>query len=92
MLDLAQKYYPIFPVKLILKDRYESRKKLNDIKSPVLVMHGKKDKIVPFYMGEQILEALSSPKFSYFNDNDDHMMEYNEDLLGAIKNFLVQVN
>ena len=76
MLDLAQKYYPIFPVKLILKDRYESRKKLNDIKSPVLVMHGKKDKIVPFYMGEQILEALSSPKFSYFNDNDDHMMEY----------------
>ena len=92
MLDLAQKYYPIFPVKLILKDRYESRKKLNDIKSPVLVMHGKKDKIVPFYMGEQILEALSSPKFSYFNDNDDHMMEYNEDLLGSIKNFLVQVN
>ena len=92
MLDLAQEYYPIFPVKLILKDRYESRKKLNDIKSPVLVMHGKKDKIVPFYMGEQILEALSSPKFSYFNDNDDHMMEYNEDLLGSIKNFLVQVN
>ena len=92
MLDLAQKYYPIFPVKLILKDRYESRKKLNYIKSPVLVMHGKKDKIVPFYMGEQILEALSSPKFSYFNDNDDHMMEYNEDLLGSIKNFLVQVN
>ena len=92
MLDLAQKYYPIFPVKLILKDRYESRKKLNDIKSPVLVMHGKKDKIVPFYMGEQILEALSSPKFSYFNDKDDHMMEYNQDLLGSIKNFLVQVN
>ena len=92
MLDLAQKYYPIFPVKLILKDRYESRKKLNDIKSPVLVMHGKKDKIVPFYMGEQILKGLSSPKFSYFNDNDDHMMEYNEDLLGSIKNFLVQVN
>ena len=92
MLDLAKKYYPIFPVKLILKDRYESRKKLNDIKSPVLVMHGKKDKIVPFYMGEQILEALSSPKFSYFNDYDDHMMEYNEDLLGSIKNFLVQVN
>ncbi len=92
MLDLAQKYYPIFPVKLILRDRYESRKKLNDIKSPVLVMHGKKDKIVPFYMGEQILEALSSPKFSYFNENDDHMMEYNEDLLGSIKNFLVQVN
>ena len=92
MLELAQKYYPIFPVKLILKDKYESRKKVNDIKSPVLVMHGKKDKIVPFYMGEQMFETLSTLKFSYFNDKDDHMMEYNEDLLASIKNFLDQVN
>ena len=92
MLELAQKYYPIFPVKLILKDKYESRKKVNDIKSPVLVMHGKKDKIVPFYMGEQMFETLSTLKYSYFNDKDDHMMEYNEDLLASIKNFLDQVN
>ena len=82
----------MFPVKLILKDKYESRKKVNDIKSPVLVMHGKKDKIVPFYMGEQMFETLSTLKFSYFNDKDDHMMEYNEDLLASIKNFLDQVN
>ena len=92
MLELAQKYYPIFPVKLILKDKYESRKKVNDIKSPVLVMHGKKDKIVPFYMGEQMFETLSTLKYSYFNDKDDHMMEYNEELLASIKNFLDQVN
>ena len=92
MLDLAQKYYPIFPVKIILKDRYESRNKLNEIKSPVLVMHGKKDKIVPFYMGEKMFEILSTPKFSYFNDEDDHMMEYNEDLIASIKNFLEKVN
>ena len=76
--ELAQNYYPIIPVKLILKDRYESKKKLNDIKSPVLVMHGRKDNIVPFYMGQQIYEALSVPKFAYFNDQDDHMMEYNK--------------
>ena len=77
MVELAQKYYPIFPVKLILKDRYESKKKLNNIKSPVLVMHGKKDNIVPFYMGQQIYEKLNGQKFKYFNDQDDHMMEYN---------------
>ena len=92
MVDMGQKIYPIFPVSFLLKDKYESKNKIKNIKSPILVLHGKKDKIVPFYMGEQILEALSSPKFSYFNENDDHMMEYNEDLLGSIKNFLVQVN
>ena len=92
MLELAQKYYPIIPVKLILKDRYESKKKLNDIKSPVLVMHGKKDNIVPFYMGQQIYEALSVPKFAYFNDQDDHMMEYNKELIASVKKFLEQIN
>ena len=92
MLELAQKYYPIIPVKLILKDRYESKKKLNDIKSPVLVMHGRNDNIVPFYMGQQIYEALSEPKFAYFNDQDDHMMEYNKELISSVKKFLEQIN
>ena len=90
MVDLGQKYYPFFPVKFLLKDKYESKKKLNLINSPVLVMHGEKDKIVPFYMGKQIFEILPSPKFSYFNQQDDHMMEYNQDLINSIKNFIDQ--
>jgi len=92
MIELGQKYYPIFPVKFLLKDKYESFKKINKIKSPVLVMHGKKDKIVPFYMGKQIFEILPSPKFSYFNEQDDHMMEYNQDLIDSIKNFIDQLS
>ena len=92
MVDLGQKYYPFFPVKFLLKDKYESKKKLNLINSPVLVMHGEKDKIVPFYMGKQIFEILSSPKFSYFNEQDDHMMEYNQDLIDSIKNFIDQLS
>ena len=92
MIDVGQKYYPIFPVKFLLKDKYESKKKLNGIKSPVLVMHGGKDNIVPFYMGQQIYEALSVPKFAYFNDQDDHMMEYNKELISSVKKFLEQIN
>ena len=92
MIDVGQKYYPIFPVKFLLKDKYESKKKLKNLKSSILVMHGKKDKIVPFYMGKEIYENLPEPKFSYFNDYDDHMMEYNEDLIKAIKNFLERLS
>ena len=68
------------------------KKKLKNLKSSILVMHGKKDKIVPFYMGKEIYENLPEPKFSYFNDYDDHMMEYNEDLIKAIKNFLERLS
>ena len=92
MVTLGQKYYPIFPVKFLLKDKYESLKKIINVKSPVLVMHGKKDKIVPFKMGLEIYEKLNGQKFKYFNDQDDHMMEYNPDLVRAIENFINQLN
>ena len=83
MVTLGQKYYPIFPVKFLLNDKYESLKKIINVKSPVLVMHGKKDKIVPFKMGLEIYEKLNGQKFKYFNEQDDHMMEYNPDLVRA---------
>ena len=92
MVTLGQKYYPIFPVKFLLNDKYESLKKIKNVKSPVLVMHGKKDKIVPFKMGLEIYEKLNGQKFKYFNEEDDHMMEYNPDLVRAIENFINQLN
>ena len=77
----------MLPVSLLLKDRYETVKKLKNIKIPILVMHGKKDKIVPFHMGQEVFEKANHPKFSYFPEEDDHMMNYNENLLKVLNNF-----
>ena len=92
MIEMGKKYYSFFPVKFLIKDRYESIKKIKNIHVPVLVMHGKKDKIVPFEMGKKIYNYANFPKFSYFSDYDDHMMEYNEKLLKAVKDFIVSLN
>ena len=35
----------------------------------------------------EVFEKANEPKFSYFPDNDDHMMDYNEDLLKTLNNF-----
>ena len=88
MVKLAKKYYPYLPVKLVLKDKYETIRKLDQINSPILILHGAKDNIVPFEMGLKIYEIANSPKYKYFNDNDDHMMDYNEDLVQSIRNFI----
>ncbi len=88
MIDAGKEKYPFLPVKLLLKDKYESSKKIKNIYSPILVMHGKADKIIPFYMGKKIYELANNPKYSYFSENDDHMMEFNEKLILNLKNFL----
>ena len=88
MIDMGQKYYPIFPVSFLLKDKYETKNKIKNLNSPTLVMHGKKDKVVPFYMGEKIYDLLNTPKYKYFTNNDDHMMEFNDQLVINIKKFI----
>ncbi len=88
MVELGQKYYPIFPVKLLLKDKYESEKKIKNLNSPILIMHGMKDKIVPIYMGEKIFNIANEPKYKYFTELDDHMMEFDEKLVNEIELFI----
>ena len=92
MIDIGKKHYPFFPVKLLLKDKYVSKNKIKNIKLPVLVMHGKEDKIVPFYMGKKIYDLANQPKFKYFPDDDDHMMNFDENLINEIHLFLKNLN
>ena len=92
MIDAAKKFYPYIPVNLLLKDKFENKKKIKNINSPILVMHGEADQIVPFSMGKKIYEIANEPKYSYFTKYDNHMMEYDENLLKALKSFLDSLN
>ena len=92
MIDAGKDKYPFLPVRLLLKDKYESDKKIKNIKSPILIMHGKVDNIVPFYMGKKLYELANKPKYFYFSDYDNHMMEYNKSLLNSLKSFISSLN
>jgi fermentation-respiration switch protein FrsA (DUF1100 family) len=92
MADAASKFYPYIPVKLLLRDKYENLKKIKNIKSPILVMHGEVDQLVPFSMGEKIYKEANNPKYSYFTKDDDHMMEYDQNLIDNLNSFLKSLN
>ena len=88
MVDAAKTFYPYIPVNLLLKDKFKNEDKVKNINSPILIMHGEVDQIVPFAMGKRIFEVANEPKFSYFTKHDNHMMEYDENLLKALNSFL----
>jgi len=92
MVAAGKSKYPIFPIGLLLKDKYESDKKIKNVNSPILIMHGEADKIVPFSMGKKMYELANEPKYSYFPKYDDHMMEYDEKLLNNLKTFISSLN
>ena len=92
MVNMGKRYYPFFPVRFLLKDKFESYKKLNNISVPILIMHGKVDKIVPYDMGKKMYELANEPKFFYSQEYGDHMIEYDEKLLTALKKFILSLN
>ena len=92
MIDAAKKFYPYIPVKLLLKDKFENYKKIKNINLPILIMHGEVDQLVPFSMGKKIYEIANEPKYSYFTKYDNHMMEYDENLVLALKSFIRSLN
>lgn len=53
-------------------DRYDSIKKMRTIRTPLLVLHGKKDTIVPFSQGKALFEASPSDNktFAQFPDGN----------------------
>jgi len=92
MIEAGKSKYPFLPIKLLLKDKYESDKKIKNVSSPILVMHGKVDRIVPFNMGKKIYDLANEPKHFFFTDYDNHMMEYNEKLINSLKKFISSLN
>jgi uncharacterized protein len=59
---IAQAWLPIFPAKLLIKDRFENFKKIPKINVPLLVAEGEKDMIVPPADSQKLFDLANEPK------------------------------
>ena len=48
MIDMAKSRYPFLPINYLLKYKFESNKKLENIKTKALFMHSKIDETIDF--------------------------------------------
>lgn len=58
MISVASMAAPFFPVSLLLLDRYDTLAKAPQLRLPVLILHGRNDKLVPVAMGERLAERI----------------------------------
>lgn len=77
---MAQRLYPliapILPVRWLVKSRFDTLSKMERVQSPVLVMHGNNDQMVPISMGKQIFEAANEPRHFYAIEGAGHNNTY----------------
>ena len=60
--DLAGSMYPLMPVRLLARNRYETIRHTRDVTCPVLVVHSRQDDVVPFTHGARLFQAAEEPK------------------------------
>jgi fermentation-respiration switch protein FrsA (DUF1100 family) len=60
--DIAAARYWFVPVGLLMKDQFRSDLRIGKVTAPVLVLHGDRDRVVPFALGERLYDMITAPK------------------------------
>jgi len=61
MIDYKKKYW-MFPINLILTQKFDSLAKISALKMPILLTHGTEDELIPKTMSEDLFNAAIEPK------------------------------
>ncbi len=88
--EVGQAQYPIFPVKLLLRDRFDSLSRIAGIGAPLLVMHGDADRTVPIRFGRRLFDAAVEPKQAWWVPGAGHVDLHRHGASDVVMAFLAE--
>jgi uncharacterized protein len=91
MSDVGQYHYPFLTVRLLLRDRFATMGKIQRIQTPMLVIAGGRDRIVPAESSRRVFDAATSPKTFLLvpdADHNDYELFAGDEMIRAIVRFL----
>jgi uncharacterized protein len=60
--DMARRVFRIPGFEYVIKSRFDSLRKIAQVQAPILIVHGTRDEVVPFFMGRRLFEAALEAK------------------------------
>ncbi len=93
LFDLAARFYPFFPSRMLLRIRYPTLERLARVRCPVLVIHSPDDEIVPYEHGERLFAAVPGPKqlIARPGGHNDAFVTGKEVLMAGIQRFIASL-
>ena len=86
--DVAARAYPFLPVRMFMRDRFDSLSIVDRVRAPILVLHGERDTTIPARYGRQMLAAAKEPKHGIFFDAAGHNDLHDHGSAHAVIDFL----
>ena len=88
--DVGAHHYPFLPVKTLATNQFDNASRVGAINAPLLSIHSRNDRVVPFELGRQVYEAAPAPKrfLEIEGGHNDGFLVSSEAYLRAIDGFL----
>jgi uncharacterized protein len=62
LVDIGQRRYPFFPIRLLMRNPFESVQRIRAIRTPLLFLHSPEDAIIPIEEGRRLYDAAIGDK------------------------------
>ncbi|MGB3191751.1 alpha/beta hydrolase [Lyngbya sp. PCC 8106] len=62
----------VTPIPLFPFDKFPNLAKIPNVRSPILILHGNQDQVIPFWHGQKLYAKANEPKMSFWVDGADH--------------------
>lgn len=91
LVDVAEVHYPRLPSRSFMTDRYETLRHLPRVEAPLLIIHGKEDRVVPVAMGQAVHAAAKGTKEIAVFPGAGHSDHYNFGSYDAIYDWVARL-
>jgi fermentation-respiration switch protein FrsA (DUF1100 family) len=90
--DLGAELYPLLPIRLLARIRYDTLERLARIDCPLLLIHSRDDDIIPYHHGRRLFEAARTPKqfIEMTGSHNEGFVFAREDWVRQLDGFLAQ--
>ena len=90
-MDVGRLHYPILPVRWLLRDRFSSIDAIARVRTPLLIVAGDRDRIVPLEQSRRLFERAPEPRqlvvIRGADHNDAELLDGRQ-LIDAVRAFL----
>ena len=90
LVAIGQRRYPFFPIRLLMRNPFESIQRMPSIAAPILFLHSPEDAVIPIEEGRRLYDAAVGEK-TFIEVRGGHVNATNVDtrhFYGAIRAFL----
>lgn len=89
IVDIGSQRYPFFPIRLLIRNPFESITRIGKVGSPLLFLHSPEDSIIPIAEGRRLFDAALPPKdFVEVAGGHVHASERDPRFFSAVAAFL----